>query len=91
MIGMNSTVSGAKNTTVTIADKSFALAQAKNSRGKLFIAKDPNDDTTIMELIAANPKGTITFMSSKGGAQFRLNGVNKVLAFFKRECGISNP
>ncbi len=91
MIGTRLTVKGARNATVTIADATFPLTQAQNSRGKLFIAKNASDDQKIMQLVAANPKTTITFRSDQAIATFRLNGIPRVLSFFARECAIPKP
>lgn len=91
MIGSQTAKSGVRGATATVADQSFPLSQAKGSRGKLFIAKRPDDDAKIMRLLALNPRGTITFTSGKGGARFQLKGIGRVISFFERECSIPKP
>ena len=91
MIGTQLTAPGAASASISINGISFPLSQAKNSRGKLFIAKKASDDAKIIALAAANPRGTITFKSDQAIAKFRLNGVARVLSFFEKECAIPRP
>lgn len=91
MIGMQAASAGAQNAIISVAGKRFPLVQSRASRGKLFIAQRPSDDALIMKLAAATPKGTITFSSDKGSAVFRLKGIERVLAFFEKECEIPRP
>ncbi len=81
----------ARDATLTIGGLTVVMEQREQAVAKRYIAKNQADDARIMAELARNRNEMVSFKTERGEARFRLTGLERVLNFFERQCGILKP
>lgn len=91
MIGADFADAGARNATLSIGELTFPAVQP-NTDSNRYMTKDQSDDIVLLRSMAANQrKGTLTLATKKGSAVFTLKGLDRVLSYMEKKCGIPKP
>ena len=91
MVGANFANAGIKNAKLVVGELEFDAVQP-NTDSIRYMTKNQSDDIVLLRAMVANQKkGSISLVTKAGTATFRLKGLDRVLAYFEKTCGIPRP